>query len=145
MSGGEISGGEIAALVASGGFVVLVLVLAVPILKLGRTLDETTKLVAGLNDRATPLIADLGDTVRQVNVELERVDAITANAQAVTSNIAAFTSLFAATLGGPVVKVAAFSYGVRKAVTGRRKGEATRRVKQDMKVDRRGRRHRRRS
>lgn len=140
-----MSGGEIAALVASGGFVVLVLVVAVPILRLGRTVEETTKLVAGLNDRATPLIGDLNDTVRHVNAQLERVDAITANAQAVTSNVAVFTSLFAATLGGPVVKVAAFTYGVRKAVTGRRKGEVTRRVKQDMKSDRRGRRHRRRS
>lgn len=139
------NGGQIAALVASGGFVMLVLVIAVPILKLGRTVEETTALVAGLNERTTPLIADLNTTIRQVNAQLERVDAITANAQAVTSNVAAFTSLFAATLGGPVVKVAAFTYGVRKAITGRRKSEVARRVKDDMKSDRRGRRHRRRS
>lgn len=140
-----MSGGEIAALGASGGFVMLVLVIAVPILKLGRTVEETTKLVSGLNERTTPLIADLNDTVRQVNAQLERVDAITANAQAVTSNVAAFTSLFAATLGGPVVKVAAFTYGVRKAVGGRRKADVARKVREDMKSDRRGRRHRRRS
>lgn len=140
-----MSGGEIAALVASGGFVMLVLVIAVPIIKLGRTVDETTKLVANLNERATPLIADLNVSVQQVNAQLDRVDAITANAQAVTSNVAAFTSLFAATLGGPVVKVAAFSYGVRKAVSGRRKADVASRIRQEMKSDRRGRRHRRRS
>ncbi len=140
-----MSGGEIAALVASGGFVVLVLVLAVLILKLGRTVDESTRLVANMNARTTPMIGDLGDTVKQVNAQLERVDAITANAQAVTSNVAAFTSLFAATLGGPVVKVAAFSYGVRKAASGRRKGEVARRVNQEMKADRRSSRHRRTS
>ena len=139
-----MSGGEIAALVASGGFVVLVLVLAVPILKLGRTVDETTKLVAGLNARTTPLVEDLDHTVRQVNAQLERVDAITANAQAISTNVAGFTSLFAATLGGPVVKVAAFTYGVRKTISGRRKGEVTRRVKQDMKSERRGGRRSRR-
>lgn len=138
-----MSGGEIAALVASGGFVVLVLVIAVPILKLGRTVDETTKLVAGVNARTPQLIDDLDVTVQQVNAQLQRVDAITANAQAVTSNVAAFTSLFAATLGGPVVKVAAFTYGVRKAASGRRKGEVARRVKQDMKADRNSRRRRR--
>jgi len=140
-----MSGGEIAALVASGGFVVLVLVIAVPILKLGRTVDETTRLVAGMNARATPLIGDLGDTVKHVNAQLERVDTITAHTQAVTSNVAAFTSLFVATLGGPVVKVAAFTYGVRKAAAVRRKGEVTRRVKQEMKADHHSSRHRRRS
>ncbi len=139
-----MSGAEIAALIAAGGFVVLVLVLAVPILKLGRTVDETTKLVASMTDRAGPMIGDLDVTVKQVNSQLERVDAITTNAQAVTTNLAAFTSLFAATLGGPVVKVAAFSYGVRKAAAGRRRGEIARRVNQEMKAERRSSRHRRR-
>lgn len=138
-----MSGGEIAALVASGGFVVLVLVLAVPLLKLGRTIDETTRTVAGINARTMPLIGDLNETVRQVNGQLERVDAITTNAQAVTSNVAAFTSLFAATLGGPVVKVAAFTYGVRKAASGRRRGEVARRVNAEMKAERHSSRHRR--
>lgn len=138
-----MSGGEIAALVASGGFVVLVLVLAVPLLKLGRTIDETTRTVAGINARTMPLIGDLNETVRQVNGQLERVDAITTNAQAVTSNVAAFTSLFAATLGGPVVKVAAFTYGVRKAASGRRRGEVARRVNAEMKAERHNSRHRR--
>ena len=139
-----VSGAEIAALIAAGGFVVLVLVLAVPILKLGRTVDETTKLVAGVNERAMPMIGDLDVTVKRVNSQLERVDAITANAQAATTNVAAFTSLFAATLGGPVVKVAAFSYGVRKALAGRRRSEVARRVNQEMRSERRGSRHRRR-
>ncbi|MDP9239707.1 MAG: DUF948 domain-containing protein [Actinomycetota bacterium] len=136
-----MSGGAIAALVAAGGFVMLVLVLAVPIIKLGRTVDETTKLVASLNERTAPLITDLDTTLRQVSAQLERVDTITTNAQAVTSNVAALTSLFAATLGSPVVKVAAFTYGVRSAITGRRKGEASKRVAAEMKAERRRGRH----
>jgi len=35
-----------------------------------------------------------------------------------STNVNALTSLFAATLGSPVVKVAAFSYGVRTALKG---------------------------
>jgi hypothetical protein len=54
------------------------------------------------------------------------VDAITSNVQQVTTNVSALTSLFAATLGSPLVKVAAFSYGVRQAMSGR---AATRRRK----------------
>jgi hypothetical protein len=56
-----------------------------------------------------------------VNAQLERLDGITANAQAVTGNVSALTSLFTATLGGPLVRVAALSYGVSKAMRSRRK------------------------
>lgn len=139
-----MSGGEIAALVAAIGFVVLVAVLAVPILKLRRTVDETTRLVAGINERALPLLADLDVTLNQVNGQLQRVDAITSNAQTVSNNAAAVSSLFAATLGGPLVRVAALSYGVRKAVTARRRNELQRRVSQEMKAERRQARHSRR-
>ena len=45
----------------------------------------------------------------------ERVDDITGNAANVSSNVAALTSVVAATLGSPLIKVAAFSYGVRSA------------------------------
>ena len=60
-------------------------------------------------------------TLTHVNTQLERVDGITANARAVTGNVSALTSLFTATLGGPLVKAAALSYGVSKAVKARRK------------------------
>jgi hypothetical protein len=62
--------------------------------------------------------------VVHINAELERVDAITANVQNATANVSALTGVFATTLGSPVIKVAAFSYGVRRAMTGgSRQGE----------------------
>jgi hypothetical protein len=39
-----------------------------------------------------------------------------------TTNVNALTSLFAATVGSPVVKAAAFTYGVRSALSGAGKG-----------------------
>jgi hypothetical protein len=79
-------------------------------------------------------------SVVHVNTELERVDAITENVQTVTSNIAGLTTLFGATLGGPLVKVAALSYGVRRAATKRSKSEVERRVKDELKAEKKGRR-----
>jgi hypothetical protein len=49
---------------------------------------------------------------------------VTANARAVTANVSTLTSLFTATLGGPLVKVAAFSYGLNKALRRRRRNKA---------------------
>ncbi|MGI8870125.1 MAG: DUF948 domain-containing protein [Mycobacteriales bacterium] len=124
-----MSAGEIAALVAACAFVLLVGLLAVPILKLGRTLDEATLAIRKTHEGASPLLSDARTTVGLVNSELAKVEGITDNAQSVSSNAAALSSLFATTVSGPVVKVAAFSYGVRRAASNRRKAQLAREVK----------------
>ncbi|TWP50860.1 DUF948 domain-containing protein [Lentzea tibetensis] len=116
-----MSPGQIAALVAAGAFVLLVLLLAIPLIKLGRTLDEATVAIRKAHQNSDPLFDEANTTLTHVNTQLERVDGITANAKAVTGNVSALTSLFTATLGSPLVKVAALSYGVSKAVKARRK------------------------
>ncbi len=117
-----MSVGQIAALIAAGAFVVLVIVLAIPLLKLGRTLDEATVAIRKAHEGSAPLLDNAQTTLHQVNTQLERVDGITSSARAVTSNVSVLTSLFTATLGGPLVRAAAFSYGLNKAVKARRAG-----------------------
>ena len=51
------------------------------------------------------------------NEQLARLDTVTTNVANMSTNVNALTSLFAATLGGPSSKVAAFSFG--RAVGGR--------------------------
>jgi hypothetical protein len=46
------------------------------------------------------------------------------------------TSLFSATVGSPMIKVAAFSYGVRKAMQQRDAADIAKRVKREMKAER---------
>ena len=122
-----MSAGQIAALIAAGAFVVLVLLLAVPLLKLGRTLDEATIAIRKAHEGSAPLLDNAQTTLHQVNTQLERVDGITSSARTVTSTdtllVTVLTSLFTATLGGPLVRAAAFSYGLNKAVKARRAGK----------------------
>jgi hypothetical protein len=118
-----VSAGQIAALIAAGAFVVLVVLLAIPLLKLGRTLDEATVAIRKAHEGSAPLLTDAHATLNSVNAQLERVDGITSNARQVTSNVSVLTSLFTATLGGPLVRAAAFSYGLNKAVKARRAGK----------------------
>jgi predicted cobalt transporter CbtA len=121
LSGGVVSAGQIAALVAAGAFVLLVLLLAVPLIKLGRTLDEATIAIRKAHENSDPLFNGANTTISHVNTQLERVDGITANARAVSGNVSALTSLFTATLGGPLVKTAALSYGISRAIRARRR------------------------
>jgi hypothetical protein len=119
-----VSAGQWAAVIAAGAFVVLVVILAIPLIKLGRTLDEATIAIRKAHLNSDPLFNGANTTLTHVNTQLERVDGITANTQAVTGNVSALTSVFTATLGGPLVKVAAFSYGVSRALKARRKAKA---------------------
>jgi uncharacterized protein YoxC len=140
-----VSAGEIAGLIAAIALAVLVLLVAIPLLKLGRTLDETTLTIRQTREQAAPILTQASTTVAHVNSNLERVDDITGNAANVSSNVAALTSVVAATLGSPLIKVAAFSYGVRSAARKRREGQALAEAAQRDKDARRARRAARRA
>ncbi|GAA1385035.1 hypothetical protein GCM10009639_07260 [Kitasatospora putterlickiae] len=119
-----MSVGELAGLLVAVFWAVLVTLLAVVLVRLSRVLKEATVLVSAVTEQAVPLLTDAGAAVRSANEQLERVDEITANVQDAAANANALSSTVAATLGGPLVKVAAFSYGVRKAVA-KQQGTAT--------------------
>jgi uncharacterized protein YoxC len=141
--------GEIAGLVAAGAFLLLVLALAVPIVKLGRTLDEATRTLAQVADGLGPTLANVNTTIDGVNEalvgvngQLGKVDTMTTHVQQVTTNAAALTSLAASTVGGPLVRVAAFTYGVRKAAQARKRSDLQKDIAERIKAERKA-RHRR--
>ena len=132
-----MSGGAIAALIAAGAFVLLVLLLAYPLLKLGRTLDEATLAIRKTHDGVAPLLDQAQDTMTQVNAQLDHVGGIAVNVESMTTNVSALTSVVSSTLGSPLIKVAAFSYGVRKTVNDRRDTQILRDAKSKHRTARR--------
>jgi uncharacterized protein YoxC len=133
-----ISIGQLAALIAAIGFALLMLALCYVVLKLAKTVDETSQARRRhqRQDRCR-CSGEVTTSVTHVNQELVRVDAITANVQSMTGNVSALTSLFAATLGSPIIKVAAFSYGVRSVATKRNEKDVNKRVRDELKKGRR--------
>ena len=120
-----MSVGEIAGLIAAIACVVLVALTAVPLLKLGRVLEEVRLAVRDIGHESVPILTELRGTVSATNSELEKLGVVTddvskvsANATVVSENAAQLTTLFSATLGGPLIKTAALTYGVRKALRG---------------------------
>jgi uncharacterized protein YoxC len=120
-----MSVGAIAGLVAAIAFVALVALAAVPLLKLGRVLEEVRLAVRDIGHESVPILTELRGTVRATNEEIERLGVVTEdvakvsrNATVVSENAAHMTTLVSATLGGPLVKTAALTYGVRKALRG---------------------------
>ncbi|WP_433294988.1 DUF948 domain-containing protein [Actinoplanes sp. CA-030573] len=146
--------GEIAGLIAAGAFLMLVIVLAVPILKLGRTVDAATRAIDDLTVRTGPLLSNVNTTVENVNatlgqvqvsldgvnIQLAKVDTITEHAAHVSANVANLSTVVAAAAANPLVKVASFGYGLRKAVNNRRNADEDREVRATIKQRRKARR-----
>lgn len=111
-----MSGGDIAGLIAAGVFLILTALLAVPLLKLGGVLDELRAAIRESVDALTPTIAETQVTVKEANRQLEKVDAITTHVSETTGNVSSLVSLTAATVGGPLIKLAGFSAAVRSGI-----------------------------
>jgi uncharacterized protein YoxC len=150
----ELDAGQIAALVAAGAFLMLVIVLAVPILRLRHTVDAATRAINDLNDRTGPLLGNVTETVENVNtalgqvqvsldgvnVQLAKIDTMTGHAQNVTASVANLTTVVSAAAANPLIKVASFGYGLRKAAAARRHAEDERDVRATLKQKRKAQR-----
>lgn len=117
-----LTGGQVAGLIVAVFWAVLVAFVALTLLKLARLLDEAGKVVRDIGEQAGPLLDDMTRTVKRADEQLGRTDVITKQVAGVTQNVSAVTTVMSSVVGGPLVKAAAFSYGVRKAI-GNREGE----------------------
>jgi predicted PurR-regulated permease PerM len=135
-----VSAGAIVGLIFAIFFAIGVLFFAFVLVRLAEVLKETTKLVAGITQETVPLLNEITDTVKNGNNQLVKVDHITDNVETMSKNISGLVSTATSAIGGPLVKVASFSYGVRAAITTRKNEDVAKRVKAELKADRKARR-----
>lgn len=125
----EVTLGGVAGLIAAVMFAVLVGFLARVLWKLGAAVDDLRGTIQGVTDRSLPLIGEVTTTVGHANHQLEKVDGITTRVSSMTesgaqvaTNVSTLTSIFATTVGSPLIRVAAYSYGLREAINAKREG-----------------------
>jgi len=107
-----MSGGEVAAIIAAGALALFVIFLAVPLLKLGKLLDETTEAVKEINDNLPPLLSGLNVTVEETNKQLAKIDVITDNVADISNNFQSLVAVFSASVGSPLLKLAGYLKGL---------------------------------
>lgn len=127
-----MSAGDIAGLVVACAAAVLLLSMIYPVLKLARILTAVENDV--VRGKIVDILGEAQTSVGHVNANLENVESVSANARDISTNARALTAAFSATLGSPLVKVAAFSYGVRRAASKDAKAKA----KRERRTSRRG-------
>ncbi|GGO72490.1 DUF948 domain-containing protein [Nonomuraea cavernae] len=122
-----LTAGEVAALIAATGWIVLVCVLTMVLIKLARLLTETARAVSDLTSRMTPLLDDMGVTVSETNRQLVAVEAIARDVKQVSGHAAKLSAVTQTVFTGPLIKVSSIGYGVRRAIEARRQPRGRRR------------------
>jgi uncharacterized protein YoxC len=122
-----LTAGEVAGLIAATGWTVLVCVLVMVLVKLARLLNETTKAVSELNARLTPLLDDMSVTVNETNRRLVAVEAIARDVKQVSGHAAKLSAVTQTIFTGPLIRISALGYGVRRAIEARRPRRVERR------------------
>ncbi|MGO8956526.1 MAG: DUF948 domain-containing protein [Streptosporangiaceae bacterium] len=125
-----MTAGQVAALIAAGFFGVLACVAIFVLLRLARLMSAVTGMVTEYRDRADQLIEQAQAAVDRTNAQLARTDAITASMDQVTANMAELSGHVSAMAGlarvlssaatAPLTGLAAFGYGLRRAIGVRR-------------------------
>jgi uncharacterized protein YoxC len=128
-----VSPGEIAGLIVAVAWAVLVLFLSYVLVKLGGTLKELTRVVGEVGDSTVPVLTEVTATVATTNITLTSVEEITGNVSTITRNAKALSSIATVGLGNPLIKAVSFSYGVRRAMGGKKQREIQKRVKDEMR------------
>ncbi|HEY1915676.1 MAG TPA: DUF948 domain-containing protein [Streptosporangiaceae bacterium] len=125
-----MNAGQLAALIAAGFFALGVCVAVFALFKLARLTTEATRYLSGMRERTDTLIEQAHAAIDRTNAELDRTEIITANMDQVTANVAELTghvnalaNVARAVAAGPVGKAGAVAFGVRRAVSLRRRGD----------------------
>lgn len=110
-----MSAGDLAAVIVAISSVALVVLLAVLLVHVTRTLAEVKVTVEELRRRALPLIDDASRTVANANAELAKVDELVDSAGSISSTLDAGSHLFYLAFSNPIIKAMAIATGTAKA------------------------------
>ena len=125
---------ELAALIAAVFWALLVCVGVFVLLRLGRLLSESSKLVTDLRERGDVLLTraqatvdGAQDAVDRAGCQLDQAESVTASMDELgagmnelAGQVSALAGLGRAIAGGPIGRIGALAYGVRHAVRLRR-------------------------
>jgi len=107
---------DIIGLLFAGGFVLLVIFIGLPLIKLAKVVDETTVTVKLLNQELQPILKEANVSLVELNKQLKRVDAITEDVEQVTENVNSLVAVLTAGIGGPLAKLIGITKGFGKGI-----------------------------
>jgi hypothetical protein len=112
----DLTAGDVAAIIIAVLLAIAVVGLLLVLRSLARTLASLRVTVDELRTNTVPLVADLHDTVKSANVELERVDGLLVTAESIGATVDSASRLAYLAFSNPMIKAAAFAAGTGRVV-----------------------------
>ena len=110
-----LDGGDVALIVLSAFWGLLVLFLCIVLLNTFRVLESTKMMIDAMREETIPLLREVKGSVERTNRELDRVDGMLESAGEIVGRVNKISSLIEQAASGPLVKIVAFGAGLKKA------------------------------
>jgi hypothetical protein len=112
-----LDGGDVALIVLSAFWGLLVLFLCIVLLNTFRVLESTKLLIDGIREETVPLLSEVKGSVERTNRELDRVDGMLISVGEIVGRVARISGLVEKAASGPLVKLISVGAGLRKATS----------------------------
>ncbi|MGZ8578903.1 MAG: DUF948 domain-containing protein [Actinomycetota bacterium] len=110
------SAGDIALIVLSAFWGILVLALCVVLLNTFRVLESTKITIDTMREETVPLLREVRTSLEKTNREIDRVDGMLESAGTIVGRVEKLSGLVEEAASSPLVKVISFGAGLRKGV-----------------------------
>jgi hypothetical protein len=118
-----LDGGDVALIVLSAFWGLLVLFLCIVLLNTFRVLESTKLLIDGIREETIPLLTEVKGSVERTNRELDRVDGMLVSAGEIVSRVQRVSGLVEQAVSSPLAKIIGLGAGVRSAASRFRGGK----------------------
>jgi Bacterial protein of unknown function (DUF948) len=112
-----LDGGDVALIVLSAFWGLLVLFLCVVLINTFRVLESTKILIDVMREETVPLLREVKGSLERTNRELDRVDGVLEATGEVVGRVRRISGLVEEAVSGPLVKLISIGVGVRKATS----------------------------
>jgi hypothetical protein len=112
-----LDGGDVALIVLSSFWGLLVLFLCIVLINTFRVLESTKILIDSMREETIPLLREVKGSVERTNRELDRVDVMLEATGEIVGRVGRISGLVEEAVSGPLVKLISIGVGVRKAVS----------------------------
>ncbi len=121
-----LEGGDVALIVLSAFWGLLVLFLCIVLVNTFRVLESTKMLIDTMREETIPLLREVKGSVERTNRELDRVDGMLEATGEIVGRVRRISGLVEEVVSNPLVKLISLGAGMRKAATrfGGRRGAA---------------------
>jgi Bacterial protein of unknown function (DUF948) len=123
---GALDGGDVALIVLSSFWGLLVLFLCIVLINTFRVLESTKILIDSMREETVPLLREVKGSVERTNRELDRVDVVLEATGEIVGRVQRISGLVEEAVASPLVKIISLGAGLRRAVGrfGAKKGAA---------------------